>query len=168
MDAPRLSLVWAMSENGVIGRGNALPWRLPVDLHHFRSITMGHHILMGRRTYESFKRPLPGRTHVVVTRDPAYHAAPGVVVAPSLERALAALPAGRESFVVGGANLYAQTLALATRLYVTFVHAHVEGDARFPDVDWSQWREVRRETRVPDTDNAFSVSFTEWERRASA
>src|SRR5690606_3178604 len=130
--------------NGVIGRDNALPWRLPADLKRFRRITIGHPIVMGRRSYEAIGRPLPGRTNIVVTRRADY-TAPGCTVVHSLEEALARAAASPEAFVIGGAQLYAEALPRAYRLYLTRVHAEIPGDTLFPAVDWASWREIERE-----------------------
>src|ERR1700759_593139 len=133
----KIVLVAAIAENGIIGRGNTLPWRLKSDMQHFRSLTMGKPVVMGRKTYLSIGKPLPGRTTIVVSRDPAF-AAPGIVVAPSLDAALAAargdaLRRNVDTIVVaGGAEIYAQTLPLATQLAMTHVHKRVDGDACFP------------------------------------
>jgi dihydrofolate reductase len=142
--APPVALIAAVAANGVIGRDNRLPWRLPADLRRFKELTMGHALVMGRRTYESIGRPLPGRVTVVLTRDPAFMAPPGALAARSLEEALAAAaaatPGAGEVFVAGGAEVYAQALPRADRLYLTRVEAEVEGDARFPDLDPARWR----------------------------
>src|SRR5580658_10370375 len=133
-------LVAAIAENGVIGRDNALPWRLKSDMVHFRAVTMGKPVVMGRKTYLSIGRPLKGRTTIVVSRDRGF-AAPGIVVAPSLDGALAAargdaLRRNADTIVVaGGAEIYAQALPLATRLAITHVHLRVDGEARFPAID---------------------------------
>jgi dihydrofolate reductase len=144
-----LVLVVAVAENGVIGQGGRLPWRLKSELAHFRRVTMGKPIVMGRRTYLSIGRPLPGRTNIVVSSDRGF-AAPGVVAAPSLEAALTLARAdalrrnAAEIAIVGGAGLYAQTLALADRLVVTRVHLRPEGDTKFPSIDPDVWRETER------------------------
>lgn len=146
---PRLMLVAAIAENGVIGRDNGLPWRLKSDLQHFRALTMGKPLVMGRKTYLSIGRVLPGRTSIVVSRS-ADFAAPGAVVAPTLENALAAARAdalrrGVETIaVIGGAQIYAQTLPIADQLAVTLVHARPAGDIHFPPIDPQEWREVDR------------------------
>ena len=158
-----LSLIVAMAENRVIGRDNALPWRLPNDLKHFRRITTGHPIIMGRKNYESIGRALPGRTNIVVTRSPDY-LAPGCVVTHSVEAALAAAGNDPELFVIGGAELYAQTLARARRLYLTLVHADVEGTTLFPDVDWSAWHEAARVRHEADAEHRYAYSFVILER----
>ena len=153
-----------MAENRVIGRDNALPWRLPGDLRFFKRTTLGKPVVMGRRTFESIGRPLPGRDNVVVTRDPAF-SAPGVEVAHSLDEALAtARSAARrrqaaEVMVIGGASLYEEALPLAERLYLTLVRAAVPGDTYFPEIDWRQWREFEREDHRADAENPFDYSF---------
>ena len=143
-----ITLLAAVGRNGVIGRDNDLPWRLPEDLQHFKRVTMGHTLVMGRRTYDSIGRPLPGRRTVVVTRQAGW-AADGVTVAHSLLEALqAAVRDGdTEVFVVGGGEIYAQALPLAVRLLLTEVDQAPEGDAWFPEIDPSDWVETAREQR---------------------
>ncbi len=153
-----------MDRNRVIGRDNALPWRLPEDLRYFRRVTTGHPVIMGRRNHESIGRPLPQRLNIVLSRDPGFRA-PGCVVAGSLEAALAAAGDDPEIFIIGGAELYAQTLALADRLYLTLIDAEFEGDARFPEFDRRDWRTVAREDRAPDEQNPFRYSFVVLERK---
>jgi dihydrofolate reductase len=140
----RLSVIAAMARNRVIGIDNRLPWHLPDDLKHFKALTMGHHIVMGRKTFESLPGVLPGRTSVVITRSPVYQA-PGCLVVNSIDNALGACKGDDEAFIVGGAELYAQALALADRLYLTEIQADYDGDARFPDFDRLQWTETARE-----------------------
>lgn len=166
--APPVSLIWAMGENRVIGRDNALPWHLPADLKHFRTLTTGHHIIMGRKTYESFPRPLPDRTHVVVTSDPHYRAAPGCIVVHNVDAALDAARNNSEIFVIGGASLYAQMLSRADRLYITLIHAAFAGDARFPEFDWDDWTEVSREQHAPDERNPYAYTFLALKRKRRA
>jgi dihydrofolate reductase len=157
-------LLAAMAENGVIGRGNALPWRLKSDMQHFRAITMGRPVLMGRKTYLTIGKPLKGRTTIVVSRDRAF-TAPGIVVAPSLEAGLAtargdALRRGADTIVVaGGGEIYAQAMGLADRLVITEVHKRVDGDAYFPSIDPAIWREAAREEHqaADDDEAAFAV-----------
>lgn len=163
---PRLSLVWAMGRNRVIGVDNRLPWRLPADLKRFRALTTGHTILMGRKTYESFPRPLPDRRHVIITRDRNYQAAMGCLVVHTVEAALAAARNDNEVFVIGGGSLYAQVLPRAERLYVTLIDSDFIGDTRFPDFDWADWREVTREDHGPDEQNPYPYSFVTLERRS--
>ena len=136
-----ITIIAALSKNGVIGHQNRLPWHLPEDLKRFRAYTTGNTVIMGRRTFESIGRPLPGRRTVVVSRQ--RRSIPGVEVAGSLEEALA-LPHSGEIYIAGGAEIYRQAIDRASRMLLTFVEVEVEGDAFFPKVDWSQWREVDR------------------------
>jgi dihydrofolate reductase len=158
-----LSLIVAMAENHVIGRDNSLPWRLPNDLKHFRQLTMGHPIIMGRKNHQSIGRPLPGRTNIVVTRARDF-AAPGCIVVHSLEDAIKAARTDAEPFIIGGAELYGQTLARAQRLYLTQVHAEIPGDVCFPALQWNEWRELSRDRHEPDAEHAFAYSFVTLER----
>ena len=137
-------MIVAVARNGVIGKDNRLPWRIPEDLKRFRALTMGHHIIMGRHTWESIGRPLPGRTSVVVTRSAAY-SAPGAVVVHSLADALAACADDDEVFVIGGAQIYREALPLAERIYLTRIDADYAGDVFFPSFPQEQWREASRE-----------------------
>jgi dihydrofolate reductase len=156
----RLSLVVAMARNRVIGIDNTLPWRLPEDLRHFKALTMGHHIIMGRKTYESIGRPLPGRTTVIVSRDPGYRM-DGCLVANSLEEAVRLAEGDDEAFFVGGSSLYGQALSLAQRLYITEIQADYPGDAHFPEFDRSQWPETAREHQVSATGLAYDFVIYE-------
>jgi dihydrofolate reductase len=152
-----------MATNGVIGQDNHLPWHLPADLQHFKSLTLGKPILMGRNTWESLPGILPGRRHIVVTRNQNYQA-PGAEVVHSAEEALAAAKGEPEIMIVGGSQFYAQMLPRADRLYLTLVDLEVEGDAQFPEIDFSQWRERSRETHPADESNPHSCTFLELER----
>jgi dihydrofolate reductase len=158
-----ISLVVAMTPDRVIGVDNRLPWHLPADLRHFKVITMGKALLMGRRTYESIGRPLPGRTNIVVTRDPAF-SAPGCLVVHSLQEALTRPERGEELMVIGGAACYEQLLPQAQRIYLTVVEADLPGDTRFPALDPAQWREVAREPHAPDERNRYPYTFLVLER----
>jgi dihydrofolate reductase len=166
-------LIAAVAENGVIGRGNALPWRLKSDMQHFRTLTMGKPVVMGRKTYLSIARPLQGRTTIVVSRDRAF-AAPGIVVAPSFDAALAAargdaLRRNVDAIVVaGGAEIYAQALPLATHLAITHVHLSAEGDARFPAIDPNVWHESARTEPPRTAEDEAAFAFVTYERRSSA
>jgi dihydrofolate reductase len=158
-----IGLIVAMAEGRVIGAGGRLPWHLPADLRHFRTLTLGKPIVMGRRTFESIGRPLPGRTNIVVTRDPEVRGA-GVWVARDLETALAmARPLG-EVMVIGGASIYARALPLCERIYLTEVHAKINGDTWFPDYDPGEWREYNRSDHPPDPANRYPYSFVVLER----
>ena len=161
---PNLSIIAAMSDNRAIGRDNQLPWRLPADLAHFKRLTMGKPIVMGRRTWESLPGLLPHRTHIVVTRDRDYPAN-GALVAHSIEQAIELAGDVDEIMVVGGANLYAQTIPLATRMYLTHVHQFIDGDTRFPDYEAGDWREVACERHSADGRNPHDYSFVELQRQ---
>jgi dihydrofolate reductase len=153
----RISIIAAMARNGTIGVNNSLPWRLPEDLRHFKALTMGHHVVMGRKTYQSIGRPLPGRTTIIVTRDTDYRA-DGCLTAPSLEAAITLCGDDPEVYFVGGADIYRQALALADRLYLTEIQADFQGDARFPDFDRAVWREMERTERVDDGGLAYQFA----------
>ena len=159
----KISVIVAMADNGVIGNKNRLPWHLPADLKHFKATTMGKPIIMGRKTWESIGRPLPGRTNIVVTRDPDY-VADGCVVVHGIDAALAAAADDDEVMVIGGAEFYRQVLPRASTLYLTLVHDSFEGDAFFPELDGREWRELTREDFEPDADNPHAYSFVELER----
>ena len=152
-DSLPVSIVVAVADNGVIGRGNALPWDLPDDLQHFKRTTMGRPIVMGRKTFESIGRPLPGRLNIILTRDPSWTAS-GVSVASSIEQAIdlaegqAFIDGADSVMVIGGAEVYRQALPFASRAFVTRVHGHIDGDACFDLDEIASWREVARE-RVP-------------------
>lgn len=164
-DLPLISLIWAMARNRTIGIDNRLPWHLPADLQRFKALTTGHTIVMGRKTFESFPRPLPNRRHVIVTTQKNYAPPANGVVVPSIDAALTARPGNEdEIFVIGGASIYAQTLARADRLYVTLVAAEVVGDASFPPFDWGDWRELSREDCPADARHRFAYSFVTLER----
>lgn len=159
--APRIYLVAAVAANGVIGAGGRVPWHLPEDLKHFKSLTLGHPVIMGRRTWESIGRPLPGRENIVVTRRPGFEA-PGASVAASLEAALALCLGEPVVFVIGGAELYAAALPIADGLVLTEIHRDYEGDVRFPDWDRARWRETQRKPRV--TADGVRFDFVLYER----
>jgi len=160
----KVSLIVAMAENRVIGLNNQLPWRLSADLQHFKALTMGKPIVMGRKTWESIERPLPGRTNIVVTRDVGYQAE-GCVVVHSVDQALEVAEGSDEVMVIGGANLYQQLLDRADRLYLTLVRADIEGDTWFPEFDIEQWQESERESHSRDEKNEFDYEFVTLERR---
>jgi dihydrofolate reductase len=162
-----LSIIVAVSENGVIGRDGGLPWHLSADLQRFKRLTMGHTIVMGRRTWESIGRVLPGRTMIVVSRQAGYEVPlEGVRVANSLESALqiAAAAGEDEIFIVGGAELYREALPQADRLYLTRVHAQVAGDTQFPAYNQSQWQLVSTEQFVADAKNEYPFSLEVYQR----
>jgi len=164
-----LVLIVAVAENGVIGRDNQLPWRLRSDMQHFRRITMGKPVIMGRKTFQSLRQPLKGRTTIVVSRDRTF-AAPGAIVARDLAAALLtargdALRRGADAIMVaGGGEIYAQTMPRADRLLLTLVHGHCDGDATFPAIDRSQWHEVEREEHAAGPDDSTDFAFVRFER----
>jgi dihydrofolate reductase len=160
----RRSLVVAMAANRVIGRDNALPWRLPADLAHFKKVTMGHPIVMGRRTYESIGRPLPGRKNIVVTHNAAFQA-PGCTVVPSLEAAWKAAGDAEEVCVIGGTSLFEEALPIADTIHLTQVEADVPGDTYFPPFDRSQWREKEIARQPADARHAYPIRILELERK---
>jgi dihydrofolate reductase len=161
---PRVTLIAAVAANGVIGRDNKLPWRLPEDLKHFKVLTMGHPMIMGRKTWESLPGRLPGRPHIVVTRNPDYRAEDATVVG-SLPAAIAAAGDADEVFVIGGAELYGQALAIADQLQLTEIAADFEGDAHFPAYDRSIWQEVSRQEHRAEA--RFDYAFVNYRRKAS-
>jgi dihydrofolate reductase len=156
----RLSLIWAMTRNRVIGRDNALPWRLPDEMRHFMRTTLGHTVIMGRKQFEAMARPLPKRTNVVLSRDPSF-AADGVVVVRTLDDAmeLARSAGDDEPMVIGGGEIYALALPMADRLYFTLIDTEMVGDTFFPEFDESQWREVQREEHGADARHPFAYSI---------
>jgi dihydrofolate reductase len=162
----RISLIVAISENGVIGREGGLPWRLSADLKRFKELTMGHTIIMGRKTWESIGRPLPGRRTIVVSRQADYYPSAEVLVATSLDRAIEAAQASGddEAFIVGGAEIYNQALSRADRLYLTRVRAQVDGDTLFPPIDWSNWRRTDSNVCGADDKNDYPCEFQVYER----
>lgn len=161
-----VSLIVALDEERVIGRDGGLPWRLSADLKRFKALTMGHHLVMGRKTYDSIGRPLPGRTSIVLTRQVGW-SAPGVLAAASLDDALTLARADSEVFVIGGAELFLLAWPSAQRLYLTRVHAKVAGDVRLDPWDESQWRLVSRDSRPADEKNEYPYSFEIYERIAA-
>jgi dihydrofolate reductase len=164
---PRLNLIVAWARDRVIGRAGTLPWHLPEDLRHFKRITLGHPIVMGRRTWESIGRPLPGRRSIVVSRNPHW-SAPGAERAGSLAQALAMCAGAGEAFVIGGAALFAEALPLARRLFLTQIDAAFEGDTRFPPVDLSAWRETSHEHLAAAPGRPFAIDFITLEPQSGA
>lgn len=165
----RIAMIWAMSENRVIGRNNNLPWHLPNDLKYFKRLTSGKPVIMGRKTYESIGRPLPNRANIILTRDTAFQAE-GTRVVHTLEEAIELAEAeclisgAEEVIIMGGAEIYRQAMPLADRLYVTLVHAQIDGDAFFPEIDLSAYQEVAREDFSADGPNPYDYSFCVFDR----
>ncbi|HEY5019895.1 MAG TPA: dihydrofolate reductase [Steroidobacteraceae bacterium] len=159
----RIALVVAIADNGVIGRDGGLPWHLPDDLKHFKSVTLGKPLLMGRRTFESIGKPLPGRRNLVLTRG-TLAIADGVETVASIDAARALVADASELCVIGGAAVFAQLLPEATRIYLTRVHGEVEGDVHFPPWDAAHWRETERLEHPADARHAYAMSFVTLER----
>ena len=161
--SPCLSLIVAMNAARVIGYKNHLPWRLPADLKHFRQVTMGKPVIMGRKTYESIGKPLEGRTNIVLSRHVS--AITGCEVAPDLAHALALCAGYEESFIIGGSSIYNLSLPQVQRLHITWVEGEFQGDSYFPEFSLSAWQEVSSEAFAPDERNPHAYRFTVWERR---
>src|SRR5258706_4270851 len=159
---PRISIIVAMAKNRVIGANNALPWHLSVDLRRFKALTMGHHIIMGRKTFESIGRPLPGRIILVISRNPKYRAV-GVKVVHSLPAALSATEDDNEAFIVGGEQIYRESMLIANRIYLTEIEKEFQGDSFFPPLAADTWRALGRETHQ-DSATGLSYAFVTYER----
>ncbi len=163
----KISLIAAMASNRVIGNNNVMPWHLSADLKKFKQITMGSPILMGRKTFESLGRPLPGRTNVILSRNPEYQQE-GCLVLNDIETAIKkGCEIAGEIFVIGGADLYEAILPIADALYLTIINREFQGDTFFPDIDLNEWFEVERENIDDDPDAAFSYSFLKLEKAKS-
>jgi dihydrofolate reductase len=160
----RLSLVAALSENRVIGRDNRVPWHLPEDLRRFKALTIGHWVIMGRRTFESIGLPLRERTTIVLTTRDDFHAE-GVLVARSLDEAIAMAGDQEEIFILGGEAVYREALPRADRMYLTIVHANVEGDTHYPEFDESQWSAIDEERHEADDRHAYAFTFRTYARK---
>ena len=159
-----ISVIVAVADNGVIGSQGRLPWQVSADLRRFKRLTMGHHLILGRTTYEAVGRPLPGRTMVVVTRDESFEPG-GVLVAHSIHEAFALSAGDDEVFVGGGAEVYRQTIDLADRLYLTRIHGSFAGDAYFVGIDSARWRLVSSEAHGADDRNSHPYTFEDYVRR---
>ncbi|MDE1988969.1 MAG: type 3 dihydrofolate reductase [Betaproteobacteria bacterium] len=165
MSAPRLSLIVAMTENRIIGANNAMPWHLPADLAFFKATTLGHPVIMGRKTFESIGRALPGRRNIVVSRNPGY-LAEGCDTVTDMAQSLQQAGPAPEIFVIGGAQLFELALPQAHRIYLTRIHATLDGDTFFPELDAAEWQEISRQHHPRDPKNAFDLTFLTLERRA--
>ncbi|MGI9605606.1 MAG: dihydrofolate reductase [Acidimicrobiales bacterium] len=164
MSEPALTLIWAMTENGVIGDQGDLPWHLPDDLKHFKLLTSGRPVIMGRTTWESLPvQPLPGRRNIVLTSNPDYEAE-GAEVVHSLEHALSRLEHEEQACVIGGASVYAQAMDRADRLEVTIIHTELEGDTTMPSVDPARWTLIAADAHAADDRHDWPFTFQTWER----
>ena len=164
MSAPIITLIVAVADSGVIGRDNGLPWHLPEDLKRFKRLTMGKPLVMGRRTFESIGKPLPGRQNIVVTRDTNYRR-DGVTVVHDVDGALRAAGDVPEIMVIGGAELFRALLPRAGRIHLTRVHGNIEGDVMWPALDERDWVVVKRESHSADERHAYAMTFEVWEKR---
>jgi len=158
-----ISLIVAVGHHNVIGKNNQLPWHLPADLKHFRNMTSGHAIIMGRKTYESIGKALPNRTNIVVTKQKDFHAQ-DCAIASSLQDAILQAKAHKEIFIIGGAQIFEESLHLAERIYFTQIHHDFEGDTFFPQLDKTTWKEISRQDNSPDEKNLYAYSFMTYER----
>lgn len=159
----KISLIVAVARNGIIGTGGTMPWHITEDFAHFKAVTLGHSVVMGRKTYESIGRPLPRRRNIVITRNSEL-TIEGCEMAPSLEAAVAMCEGEEEVFVIGGGEIYRQAMPLAHKLYITHVDIDVEGDTRLPDIDPALWHEVRREEWTRGKDFEYPFAFVDYER----
>lgn len=164
MKKPIVSIIVAIAKNGVIGKGNELPWDLPADLAYFKNKTSGHPVIMGAKTHFSIKMLLPGRKNIVLSDDPTMKLIDGAIMAESFEKAFELANGSDEAFIIGGANVYNQGLNYADRLYITEVDSDVDGDVLFPEFDKSLWKEISRERREADENNAYPLDFVIYEK----
>jgi dihydrofolate reductase len=160
---PSITLIAAMAHNRIIGKNNQMPWHLPADLAHFKKMTLGKPVIMGRKTYESIGRPLPGRKNIVVTRNPGFAAA-GITSVSDLEKAITAAGDVAEVVIMGGGNIYQQMLEKADRLYLTYIDVCIAGDTQFPDYEHLTWKQTATEIHPADEKNNYSMTFVTLER----
>ena len=160
-----LTIIAAASENNALGKDNQLLWHLPEDFKRFKTLTSGHYIIMGRKTFESFPKPLPNRTHLIITRQPNYQAPEGCVVVSSLEKAMELCPANEEAFVIGGGEIYQQAINIVDKIDVTRVHTTIDADTFFPEIDTNIWKLVFEEFHPKDEKHAFDFTFLTYVRR---
>lgn len=153
-----ITVIAAVAENNALGKENQLLWHLPDDFKRFKAITSGHYIIMGRKTFESFPKPLPNRTHVIISRQPNYQPE-GCIVVNSLEKAIEACPKTEEVFIIGGGEIYRQSIELADKLDLTKVHASFEGDTYFPEINLTQWKLVFEEFHPKDDRHDYAFTF---------
>lgn len=156
-------MIAAVAQNNALGKNNDLLWHLPNDFKRFKAITTGHHIIMGRKTFESFPKPLPNRTHVIITRQKDYKAT-GCIVVSSLEEALSVCPSNEDVFIIGGGEIYNLALPMADKLDLTKVHHTFEADAYFPEIDPKQWKLIISEHHSKDEKHEYDYSFESYER----
>ena len=160
-----LSLIVAAAKNGIIGKDNDMPWHLPADLAYFKKVTLGKPVIMGRKTFESIGRPLPGRRNIVISRNSHYQVA-GIEVVNSITEALALVNNVDEVMVIGGGSIYEHCMSFATRLYITHINATIEGDTRFPVVDMNKWYKTKSDVLKADEKNAYNLEFCLYQRKS--
>lgn len=154
-----LTLIAAAAENNALGKDNQLVWHLPDDFKRFKSLTSGHYIIMGRKTFESFPKPLPNRTHVIITRQKDYQVPEGCIVVPSIEKAVEICPKEEEVFIIGGGEIYKQSIAIADKVELTRVHTSVEADTFFPEIEAAKWQLIFEEFHAKDEKHHFDFTF---------
>lgn len=159
-----ITLIAAVAENNALGKDNRLLWHLPDDFKRFKSVTTGHHIIMGRKTFESFPKPLPNRTHVIISRQENYQPE-GCIVVDSLDKAIAACPKNEETFIIGGGEIYKQSIAIADKLDITKVHHSFEADTFFPEIDLNEWKLTASEFHPKDEKHQFDFAFETYLRK---
>jgi dihydrofolate reductase len=159
-----LTIIAAVAKNNALGKNNDLIWHLPADLKRFKEITLGHHIIMGRKTFESLRKPLPNRTTIIITRNPDY-VVPGCIVVNELEEAIEAAAKDENPFILGGAEIYKQAMSFADILDLTLVHEAFDGDAFFPVIDMSKWTEMSRQDFKADEKNKYDYSFVQYKKK---
>ena len=159
-----LTIIAAVAKNNALGKNNDLIWHLPADLKRFKEITLGHHIIMGRKTFESLGKPLPNRTTIIITRNPDY-IAPGCIIVNELEEAIKAAAVDENPFILGGAEIYKQAMSFADILDLTLVHESFDGDAFFPNIDMSKWTEMSRQDFKADEKNKYDYSFVQYKKK---
>jgi len=160
-----LTIIAAVSENNALGKDNQLLWHLPEDFKRFKTLTSGHYIIMGRKTFESFPKPLPNRTHIIITRQLDYTAPEGCIVVPSLEKAIELCPKNEEAFVIGGGEIYQQSLELVNKIDITRVHTSLEADTFFPAIDTTKWKLVFEEFHPKDEKHDYDFTFLTYVKR---
>ena len=158
-----LSIIVALSENNVVGINNQMPWHLSADLKRVKALTMGHHLIMGRKTYESIGKPLPGRTNVIITRNKNFQSE-GCVIVSSLKEALEKAKADTEVFIFGGGEIFREAMPTVKKIYMTRIHHHFEGDTHFPELNPNEWKEIARHDFNADEKNNYNYSFIDLER----
>lgn len=159
------TIIAAAAENNALGKDNQLLWHLPEDFKRFKTLTSGHFIIMGRKTFESFPKPLPNRTHIIITRQPNYQAPEGCIVVTSLEKAMELCPKNEEAFVIGGGEIYQQALGVVDKIDVTRVHTTLDADTFFPTIDPTLWEMVFEEFHPKDDKHAFDFTFLTYVKR---